>query len=244
MKRILVLSIACTLALSSTACLKTRAQLRGTSDEGTDSQRTQTASIQDAQPQGQYVIDEIKSEITRLTGRLEDLERAQKQTTEQHKDSTTPDTLKSMEARIQELEQAQLAMIEAIKKQEAQATPVAVGDLLEKGRKEFQGGKLDGAIETLGQFLTKSPKGPGAEEATFLRAEALFLQKQYKKAIVEYSKIPEKFSKSKQMPAALYKIGLSFDSIGMNEDAKGFYQELVEKFPKSSEAKKAKAKAK
>ena len=46
------------------------------------------------------------------------------------------------------------------------------------------------------------------------------------------------------MPTALYKIGLSFESLGMKDDAKGFYQELIEKHPKSQEAKKAKAKMK
>jgi len=46
------------------------------------------------------------------------------------------------------------------------------------------------------------------------------------------------------MPEALYKIGMSFESLGMGEDAKGFYQELVEKYPKSPEAKKARKKVK
>ena len=43
---------------------------------------------------------------------------------------------------------------------------------------------------------------------------------------------------------ALLKIGQSFEALGMKEDAKGFYQELTDKFPKSPEAAKAKKKVK
>ena len=46
------------------------------------------------------------------------------------------------------------------------------------------------------------------------------------------------------MPSVLYKIGLSFEGLGMKDDARGFFQELVEKYPKSPEAIKAKKKAK
>ena len=48
----------------------------------------------------------------------------------------------------------------------------------------------------------------------------------------------------KRLPLALYNIGLSFDALGMKSDAQGFYAEVVEKFPRSAEAKKAKAKLK
>ncbi len=54
----------------------------------------------------------------------------------------------------------------------------------------------------------------------------------------------EKFPKSKRVPVTLLKIAQSFEALGMADDARGFYQELVEKFPKSSEAKKAKARLK
>jgi TolA-binding protein len=46
------------------------------------------------------------------------------------------------------------------------------------------------------------------------------------------------------MPEALYKIGVSFEALGSKDDAKGFYQLLIDKFPKSSQAKKVKSKLK
>ena len=46
------------------------------------------------------------------------------------------------------------------------------------------------------------------------------------------------------MPVALLRIGQSFDALGMKDDARGFYQELAEKFPKSTEARKIRARLK
>lgn len=194
-------------------------------------------------PQGGYAIDEMKSEMTRLDGRIEDLERAQK--TQADKPGTpTPEEYKKLETRVTELEQAQANMLDAIKKmQENPPAGADPADLLKKGKNQVEAGNVDGSVETFGSCI-KNAKGKIAEECTFLRAESYYSLKDYKKAIVDYSKFPEKYTRSTYMPKALYRIGQSFDALGMKDDAKGFYQELVEKFPKSPEAKKARSKAK
>jgi TolA-binding protein len=224
--------------LSQSACLKTRAQLR---DEGDDPAApiALKQGPQEVRPQGGYVIDEIKGEVTRLQGRLEDLERAQKQQTP---NAATADDMKKLETRIVELEQAQANMLDAIKKM--QETPPAAdpGDLLKKGKNQVEAGNVEGAVETFGACI-KSAKSKVKEDCTFLRAEAHYALKDYKKAIVDYSQFPEKHSKSAYMPRALFQIGRAFEALGMKDDAKGFYQELVEKFPKSPEAKKSRSKA-
>ena len=246
-RSLIVLGTTFILAISQTACLKTRAQLReegGDSGEpsGQSAAASANAKVSDLQPQGGYALDEMKGEMTRLQGRLEDLERQQKQNAA-NPAGPNKDDVKKLETRIVELEQAQANMLDAIKK--IQETPVAAADpseLIEKGRNQIEAGNNEGAVETLTAAL-KTAKGKKAEEATFLRGEAHFAAKDYKKAIVDYSKFPEKYTRSSNMPKALLRIGTCFDALGMKEDAKGFYQELVEKYPKSPEAKKAKAKA-
>jgi len=229
------------LAMLATGCLKTRAQLKD--DDDRDAGKPMPAQVQDVEPKGQYVIDEMKAEITRLTGRIEDLERNLKQD-EKKATGANREEIKKLETRLIELEQAQAAMLEAIKKlEQSAATQADPSEHLEKGKAQFKSENYEGAIESLNAYL-KSPKAKKVEDATFLRAEAYYKAKQYKKAIVDYSKFPEKFTKSDYMPVALYKIGLSFDALNMHEDAKGFYQELIEKFPKSPEAKKARKKVK
>jgi tol-pal system protein YbgF len=231
--------LAVSLALSMTACLRTRAQLKDDGDEPDARPKPVPAQVQDVQPQGQYVIDEIKSELTRMTGRLEDLERHNAQT--EGGSATAQEQIAKLETRIQELEQAQVQMIEAIKKM--QSTPVDPAEAFDKGRRAYEGGDDDAAIEAFTRYL-KGPDARHAEEATFLRGETYFRAKQYKKAIVDYSQFPEKWKKSRRMPAALLRIGQSFEALGMKEDAQGFYQEVIDKYPKSPEAGKARAKAK
>lgn len=235
--RTLMATLAAAVLLSG--CLKTRAQLKGDDDSIPAPQQ-----VQDVRPQGQYVMDEMKQEITRLTGRIEDLERRAAGSESAQADQAREELVKRMEARVTELERAQAAMIEELKKlQSAPAAAAASEDLMDKARDAIKAKNWDAAVETLGAVL-KNPKSRDAEEASFLRGEAHFELKQYKKAIIDFSKFPEKYSKSKRMPAALLRIGQSFEALGMKEDAKGFYAELADKYPGSPEGKRAKSKLK
>ena len=222
-------------ALSQTACLKTRAQLKEDGDSGADAAEAHpVASPIKEVPNGGYAVEELKSEFTRLTGRVDELERSQQK-------DKSPEEVKRLEQRIVELEQAQIAILEAVKKIQSQPTPAETVDEFESGRTQFKVGNWEGAVEHLSNYL-KSSKPKYLEEATFMRAEAYFESKQFKKAIIDYSKFPEKFTTSKKMPTALFKIGQSFDALGMKDDAQGFYQELREKFPKSPEARSVRPK--
>ncbi len=199
------------------------------------------AQVKDVEEHGNYAIDEIKGELTRINGRVEELERNAQSASQTGQSSK--DDFKKLESRILELEQAQANMLEAIKKMQethaaANADPM---EALEAGRKNFSGKNYDAAIDQLSNYL-KAPKGKHSEEATYLRGESYFQLKQYKKSIVDFSKFPEQYTRSKLMPQALLRIAQSFDALGMKEDASGFYQELVEKYPKSTEAKKVRTK--
>lgn len=223
------------LVASLAGCLKTRAQLRG--DETPSSQSAPKTEA--ARPEASEVIEEMRSEIMRLTGRIEELERSKSQTASGQ--APQAEAMKKLEQRILELEQAQVTLIEQLKKQQAEAPPVDANKLLEEGKNQLKNGKQEEAIETFSRYL-KTPKAPKIEEATFLRAEAQYALKRYKKAIVDYSQFPEKFTKSRYMPKALLRIGQSFDALGTPDDAKAFYQLLVDQYPKSEEAKTARPK--
>ena len=157
--------------------------------------------------------------------------------------------LRDMEAKIQELQASQAAMIEALQKKEMERekqkeVPKAdPAQSFEAGRSKFRNKDYDAALEDFNQYL-KFPKGKYNEEALFYRGETLFAKEQYKKAILDYSGLQERFPRSKHIPKSLLKIGMSFEALGMRSDAKAFYQELTEKHPKSPETKTAKAKLK
>jgi tol-pal system protein YbgF len=247
MKKVLTASIYLAILLSLNGCLKTRSQLRGDDDDSS----SQTAkpipnTPQDVQPQGQYAVDEIKTTMTTLEGRVEDLERAQKDQAAASKDTTTSDQLKKLDARITELETAQTNMLEAIKKMQDQGPAVDPASLFDSGKAKFDAEDWNGAIDAFSAFM-KNPAAKNSkqmEDATFMRGESYFKNQKYKQAIADYSEFPEKYTKSKHMPEALYKIGISFEALGSEDDAKGFFQLLVDKFPKSTQAKKVKSKLK
>jgi tol-pal system protein YbgF len=235
--------------LSLTGCLKTRAQLRNQSqNEAAQSQDgsvpVQVTDVQSDQSQ-RAMVDELKNEITRLTGRLEDLERTNQELNQKTgtQAKSKEEENKKLETRIQELEATQLQMIEALKKKEKETPKVEPVDRFNLGKELFTKKKYTESIEAFSEYL-KFPKGKNREDALYFRAEGYYASNQHKKAIIDYSEINEKFPKSKRMPKVLNKIGMSFEALGMKSDAKVFYQELVDKFPKSPEAKKAQSKIK
>lgn len=245
MKKMQSFTLCVLLALSASACLKTRAQLREeqAEDDAAASQPT-PVHVQEAQPQAALAIDELKTTITQLNGRIEDLEHAQARAAQnQSGNQAAREQIQKLETRIQELETAQAQMLDAIQKLRAATppSPAETAELFEKARTQYAAGDYSGAVESLSTYL-KNPKAPRLQDGTFLRGEAYFNLKQFKKAIVDYSKFPEKFQNSRHTPTALLKIAQSFEALGMRDDARSFYQELVEKFPKSPEAKKARPK--
>lgn len=242
-------------------CLKTRSQVREeqaypaadqqSSDATAGSGGGNTGQSGDA-PQGQggsYAVDELKSEFIHVVGRVEDLERNAKQNvtdqTEGKALQAAHETrIKELETRLSELENAQATLIESVKRIEESKSHVSkaeTGSLLEKGKKEYLAQDYGGAIETLSVYI-RALGEKANEDAYYFRGQSFYQSKDYKKAILDFSKFPEKFSKSKRMPEVLFRIGSSFEEMGMKDDSKTFYQELVEKFPKSPEAKKAKGK--
>ncbi len=248
------------LSIHLQGCLKTRAQLRsessadnlyGARDEGDersdrDSSRGPSSAppLREVKPQGGYVIDEVKDEITRLSGRIEDLERQQKELDKNSDHQKADESFRKLEARLLSLEKTQQTLQEAFNQlQDSALAHQDPEEMMKMAKASFNEGRYEDVTEQLAKYQ-KVPKAKNLDEAAFLRGESFFHLKQFKKAVVEYSKFPEKFSHSAHYPEALFKIGLSFDSMGMKEDAQGFYQELIEKFPRSLQAKKARKKAK
>lgn len=65
-----------------------------------------------------------------------------------------------------------------------------------------------------------------------------YTEKNYQKAIVSFSKVYTKYPKASIAPNCLYYIAKSLEKMGQKDEAQAAFQELKEKYPKSSEAKK------
>ncbi len=82
--------------------------------------------------------------------------------------------------------------------------------------------------------------GTAAKSTEWDAAEELFNKKEWKNAILKYQAYRDQFPKSPNYAMATYKIGVCFQELKMKEEAKAFYEEVLQKFPKSPTAKKAK----
>lgn len=72
-------------------------------------------------------------------------------------------------------------------------------------------------------------------------AESKFDKKMWKEAILDYEKFRSTNPKAKAVAMATYKIGVCFQELGLKEDAKAFFEEVVTRYPKAKEAVKAEA---
>lgn len=75
-------------------------------------------------------------------------------------------------------------------------------------------------------------------------AEERFKEKDWKRAILNYQKFRDANPHHKKFAEATLRIGASFHELGMKDEAKSFYDEVIAKFPNSLEAKKAKIRLK
>jgi tol-pal system protein YbgF len=237
---ILKTSLSILISLSLMGCLKSRAQLYEESDYSEN--RNSGLVVNNPKPvqPGGYAIEELKAEVMRLVGKVEDLERNNKSLDQLQ---AVNDKIQALENRISELENAQLAMLENLQKKEAAALKRSPEEIFKSGKDAFRSGQLDQAIALLKEYLKTDDK-TNAEEARFLLGESFFSKKEFKDAIIFYSELNEKHPGSKRIPSALQKIAQSFERLGYKDDAKSFYQELLEKYPKSPEARASKNKLK
>lgn len=219
------------LALGLSACLKTRTQLKD--DEPA------TSKPQPVESRNEYAVDELKAEITRLNGRLDDLE---KESRDRKQEAPEADEIKKLETRIGELERAQMDLLASVIKNQnaAKADPTS---LFQKGKEQYQAGDFESSIKNLSDYL-KVKNGKHVEEATYLRAESYYALGKYQNAIIDYEKFTREFKNSTYQVKSIYKIGRAFESLGMKTDADAFYQELIDSYPKTKEAQDAKKRLK
>ena len=87
----------------------------------------------------------------------------------------------------------------------------------------------------------KNKKGSSTDrtKGPFSKAESLFAKGQFEAAIDSYDKYRKKYPKGKNYPQATFKMGLAFEKLNMPRDARAFYLEVMENFPKTSTSKKA-----
>ena len=108
--------------------------------------------------------------------------------------------------------------------------------------KLFKDGQYTKAREEFQKFLKQYPKTTYSDNAQFWIGETWYVEEKYEKAIVEYEKVIKGFPAGDKVPYALLKQGMSFQKLGDKASAKIVYQQIIKKYPQTSQAKAARAK--
>jgi len=201
-------------------CLQTRTDVKA-GEQGKVLQQ-QVSTLQKTNADVSSRFEEAEEQIRFLSGRVEALENQISQAKQE-----SEFVKKSSSETIQSQAQKMSILQEALTKMELDQ---------DKMKSEMQAFKS--ALQSDGAPATSAPE---PFKNRFDLAESLFAKKDFRQAILEYQKYREKFPKGKNVTVATYKMGLCFQELGLKEDAKSFYEEVIAKSPKSDEAKKSKA---
>ena len=100
------------------------------------------------------------------------------------------------------------------------------------------------AISRFKEFIKKNPQSEYADNAQYWIGESHYALREFDQAILEFDAVRRKYPKGDKVPAALLKQGFAFAELGDKVDARLILQELMDRFPQSQEAVKAKQKLK
>lgn len=222
LKKIFLKFLLLVMAFSFSACLKTRTDVKET--ETKQVMQQQVVTLQRTNADTNSRLADIDEQIREISGKIETLEyKNSKMNPENEK------TLKGL-AEMQIDSNKKLSLLqEEITKQEAQLLAL---------NSEIQALKANAQVAAIEKTTEAAKKNP------FQAAEDLFKQGEWKKAIIQYQKYRDENPKGKNFSESTYKMALSFQELGMKDEAKIFLEEVITKSPNSSAAKKAKQKLK
>ncbi|MBX7231706.1 MAG: tetratricopeptide repeat protein [Bdellovibrionales bacterium] len=199
--------------VSLSGCLTTRSELKNT-----DISRSLPNAAQEQKAQTEARLDDHEIQFRELSGKIEVLENKFKQlqiSTEKKEHNFTQEK-ESLDQKIKIFEDS-LHLLDT----NIQNLTVEIADLKTNLQNSLSANKNKNYLSS-------------AEEA--------FNHKEWKKAIADYDNYRKANPKGKSVSLATLKMGLSFLELGMKDAAKFHFQEVVNQFPSSKEAKKAQSK--
>lgn len=112
----------------------------------------------------------------------------------------------------------------------------------ERSFQRFKQKDFDGALEGFSDFLTQHPASKLAPNAQYWIGECYFGKNEYDRALAAYEQVRVIDPASDKVPAALFKKGLAYLALKDRKKAVAALAHVVEAFPKSPEAGKAREK--
>ncbi|OGU16751.1 MAG: tol-pal system protein YbgF [Geobacteraceae bacterium GWC2_53_11] len=207
--------------------------------------KSDVASVRKMSADIQANIDSTKSEMQALSGKVDDTALAVKKPSDdlaRYREDADK-RIVALEERILK----QQATLDSLSKKMAELAKAkkeegaASDSLYLKGLDSLKAGDVATAREQFAKFLEQNPKHELAANAHYWIGETHYSEKNYESAILSYQEVIKNFPGKEKVVAAMYKQALAFNAIKDTKSAKFVLKKLIEGFPKSEEAKKAKA---
>lgn len=217
----------------------------GTSKKELDALNRQLAEQQSG-------LDTLRVEMQSINGRLDDLIRDSQQRGEDvnlvrddlgMQVTAIEDRLAGMEQRLEQLGAQNRQTVVAPAATPGLVAPSAEGpeQLYKQGLDKIRNGQEFAAgRKELEEFLKKYPQHDLYANAMYWIGEALYGEKEYERAILQFQDVIQKFTAHPKAAAAMFKQALSFKALGDSRNAKTTFQKLITTYPNSPEAQKAK----
>lgn len=125
--------------------------------------------------------------------------------------------------------------------QVAATTPVAEQDY-ENAWKRLREKDYRGAIQQFKKFVENHPKSTLTDNAQYWIGESHYALQEFDQAILEFDEVRKKYPDGDKAPAAWLKIGFAFAELGNRVDARLILQEVINRYPQSDAAEKAREK--
>jgi tol-pal system protein YbgF len=108
--------------------------------------------------------------------------------------------------------------------------------LYDQASQDLTQGRYALALTGFRDFVRRYPSAELTDNAQYGVGECFFAQSRFDSAAAEYAKVESGWPKGDRVPAALYKLGLSRERLGLPEAARKTFEDLVNRFPNSGEA--------
>ena len=231
---------------------------------------TRLDSVRSGQAEMGAEMDQVRSEMSALTGRVEDNEQLIKRNLEKDlgKEDAMVAGLAALSQRVSELEvlvrkqQEHLGLKMPVPKENrggvsgpsgpeksVSKSPVIIEaprseelDLYDTSMASFKEGKYEDAMKGFEALIEKYPNSDRSDNAQFWIGECYMGLKQYEKAILAYQEVIKKYPKGNKVPSAMLRQAIAFLEINDKTSTRLLLNKIINKYPNSSEAQIARKK--
>jgi tol-pal system protein YbgF len=181
-------------------------------------------------------VDKLREEVARLRGAGEE---------DRHRIQEVAAALEKLrqdvEGRFAALKGAgALEEYEAKRKVGELKLPSDKAAFLQLAQEQEAAGEKGVARELYQEYARRWPADARAADAWFRVGELQYGAQRYREAILAYGRVAEGFPRSDKVPDAKLRTGEALVALGLADDARPIFEEVVKQYPKTTAAKKAK----